>query len=433
LSLPAAPLIALLAIAQAEPTQGVYRATTDRVAMKFAFYSPTGRVGSVDLSEVNRWVDAAVEENTDLEVSEVADQIVDKCVQSAGGRRRLTCLVEESSEEWMARRQSLPPNYNELKHELRGSRNHPRYVLILSAAAAEAGDRLAALLIDVESALEHVHAMRVKSPQPTAEEIAAVEEKISSSSVIARPPIEEGVTSGDRVRNYVQTLIEQQLREAFTAAGRWRPFGTIEVKSAVEDPFAVEIDGVSLGTTVKGRATIVDVRPGQRSIALKNESFEEYATTVAVETGKTAYVEATPIKKPSEVIFALRQAVLWGGVVSAAAGIGVMIYGAVALSSHDRMDICLGSTECSTGFQRFGDGPNDPTASANGGGPPIFPLGYSLVGLGAAWMLGPLLDNDEERIPWIEAVVGIAVFGAAFGISLAVDKDDPVCTYHDRC
>ena len=86
-------------------------------------------------------VDAAVEENTDLEVSEVADQIVDKCVQSAGGRRRLTCLVEESSEEWMARRGSLPPNYNELKHELRGSRNHPRYVLILSAAAAEAGDR----------------------------------------------------------------------------------------------------------------------------------------------------------------------------------------------------------------------------------------------------------------------------------------------------
>jgi hypothetical protein len=312
-------------------------------------------------------------------------------------------------------------------------------VLIISAAAGEGGDRLAALLIDVEDALRRVYEVRARSPQPTAEELAKVEEEISRFSVLARPPIGEQVTSSEQVQTYVQRLIEQDLRDAFTAAERWRPFGAIEIEVGVEDPFAIELDGVSIGATVGGRATVLDVRPGTRSVALVNEDFEEYATTISVVTAKTVFVRAEPIRKQSQLIFVLRQGVLWGGVLSAAAGVSLMIYAAAAASSHDNYNVCVGGGSCGSPYLRFGASADDqmesrdPTKSANGEGPPIVPLGYSLVGLGTAWMLGPILDDDPERIPWIEAVVGIAVFGAAFGLSLAFDRTDPVCDYHQGC
>ncbi len=427
-----ASVIAPLPIhAEEPPKSGVYRATTDRVPMKFAFYSPTGRVGSVALSEVIRWVDTAVEENTDLDVTELDDPIVDRCAESSAKRHRLTCLVEESSEPWMTMRKSLPSTYSEVKHELRGKRNQPRYLLIISAAAAEGGDRLAAFLIDVEDALEHVYRRRSRSSQPTSDELDEVEDEISRFSVIARPPIVEHVESSEQLRAYVQALIESHLREAFEQAGRWRPFGSIEIDVDAAVPFAVELDGVSLGTTIAGKAKILDVHPGERQISLRSEDFEEYTGKVVVETGQTARLRATPIKKPSNVSFVLKQTVFWGGVASAAAGVGLMIYAAVARSTLDREDICVGgSGACSGPFLRFGAISADPAVGANGKGPPILPLGYSLAGLGAAWIVGPLIEPDDDRIPWIEAAVGAAVFAAAFGISLAADRSDLVCEAH---
>jgi hypothetical protein len=165
--------------AQEQAQKGIYRATTDRLAMRFGFYSPSGRVGSVDLSEVNRWVAASVEENTDLDVSELDGQVVDRCVESSGARKRLTCLVEESSEEWIAMRSSLPQSFSEVRNRLRASRTHPRYVLILSATSVEGGDRIAVLLIDVEDALMRVHARRSKPNPPSPEDLAAIEDEIS--------------------------------------------------------------------------------------------------------------------------------------------------------------------------------------------------------------------------------------------------------------
>jgi hypothetical protein len=112
-----------------------------------------------------------------------------------------------------------------------------------------------------------------------------------------------------------------------------------------------------------------------------------------------------------------------------------MIY--AATKPQDRVTVCtipLGSpTECEDPYLRFGAPTGEYESTSNGGGPPILPLGYSLLGLGTAWMLGPLLDDDDERIPWIEAVVGLVVFGASFGISLALDADDSVCAFHQSC
>jgi hypothetical protein len=102
-----------------------------------------------------------------------------------------------------------------------------------------------------------------------------------------------------------------------------------------------------------------------------------------------------------------------------------------------RYNVCAMPTgtapDCDEPFVRFGGAKGDSNATANGGGAPILPLGYSLIGLGTAWMLGPLLDDDDERIPWIEAVVGLVVFGASFGLSLALDPGDPVCNVYETC
>ena len=56
----------------------------------------------------------------------------------------------------------------------------------------------------------------------------------------------------------------------------------------------------------------------------------------------------------------------------------------------------------------------------NPGGVLIAPLGYSLVGTGAAFSVGSLLTGDNE-IPWIPVVVGLGIGALSYGLSTALN------------
>lgn len=407
---------------------------SDRVPFRFVFFSPTGAVGATTQSGVTAAVARAVEENTDLRVTLLEDQKVDQCVESAGARGRLTCLVEESSGAWNELRKGKEGlsdrHWPQIRDALRASSDHARYVLVLSASRLERGDRVAALLIDIEAALEFVYRIR-REGAPSSEAFAEVEDKISRHAVIARPEPAE-VRDTEETERYIERLVEQDLRDAFEAAGRWRPFGTLMVEVDQSDPFQVELDGVSLGATVDGAAKLIDVRPGERTVTLENADYEAYQATVTVETGKTARLTAQPIKKPSAAATYVRPVVIWTGAAAAAAGVGLVIASMVLPS--DRSDGCVkavDATPCegSREFRRLNQTMSlDPFVNPNDGSVPIAPLGYSLIGLGATWLTGPLLFGGEDRIPWIDAIVGAAVFGAAFGISIAADGTNAICT-----
>lgn len=407
---------------------------SERVPFRFVFHSPTGSVGATTQSAVTAAVAEAIESNTDLRVSALEDQKVDQCVDASGARGRLTCLVEESSDAWNRLRKSKEGlagrHWSELRNALRASPAHARYVLVLSASRLDRGDRMAALVIDIEAALEFVHRIRREGP-PTPEQFAEVEEKISQHAVIARPPPAE-VRSADETERYVDRLVERDLRDAFEKAGHWRPFGTVIVEVAKSDPFQVDMDGESLGATSGGGVKLIDVRPGDRTISLKNADYEDYETTVTVETGKPAHVRANPIKKPSAVATYVRPVVIWSGVAAAAAGVGLVV--ASLVKTSELRDGCVRAAsapdcERSPEFLRFGASASpDPFGNPNGDSAPIAPLGYSLIGLGATWIGGPLLIGAKDRIPWIDAIVGAVVFGAAFGISIAADGTSGVCT-----
>jgi hypothetical protein len=50
----------------------------------------------------------------------------------------------------------------------------------------------------------------------------------------------------------------------------------------------------------------------------------------------------------------------------------------------------------------------------------IAPLGYSLIGLGAAWVLGTWVTPSEDA-PWIALAAGLGVFAASYGLSAALN------------
>lgn len=409
-----AVLVSLAASASAEETPKLK--AKDRVPFRYGFLSPTSDLGSgASLSDMQGWVTSSVEKNTDHRVTQIDPQ------ECRARSERLTCLVEASSEAWRAMKTTMPESWSEVEARLAEAPDEARFLLVVSQSRIDDGDRLAALLIDVTKGLHIVHEGRNRQLEP-----GEVEQRISSDAVIARPAFVE-VKSRDQALQYVEHLVTADLRPMFEGSGRWRPFGSIVIELPIEDPFQVIVDGMSLGT-VSGRVVVEDVRPGTRTVSLENADFEPISQTVNVATGDSALVRADPVPLPSTVGLVLRSTIQWTGVGAAAVGAGIVIYSiAKALGTNDK-DICIHSgdgCESRPEFYKFGSGASDVTQSGNGGGPPIAPLGYSLAGLGLVWSLGPLIFGGEDRIPWIEAIVGAVVFGVAYGVSVAADGQSP--------
>jgi hypothetical protein len=60
-----------------------------------------------------------------------------------------------------------------------------------------------------------------------------------------------------------------------------------------------------------------------------------------------------------------------------------------------------------------------PPEEVNPSGVLAAPLGYSLLGTGAAFTVGSLFE--ENAVPWISLIAGVVIGGTAYGLSAALD------------
>jgi hypothetical protein len=135
------------------------------------------------------------------------------------------------------------------------------------------------------------------------------------------------------------------------------------------------------------------------------------------------------IALPDPVVGYSRTAVVILGAGTAIAGASLVLYAALAPKRHAvcvelQEGACMGSAE----LARFGS-PEGRRESPNGSGPPSAALGYSLIGMGAAWSLATLLFDSTERMPWYELAAGVAIFGASLALSYALDGENAVDAY----
>ncbi|MCC7383334.1 MAG: hypothetical protein IT384_15970 [Deltaproteobacteria bacterium] len=61
-------------------------------------------------------------------------------------------------------------------------------------------------------------------------------------------------------------------------------------------------------------------------------------------------------------------------------------------------------------------------ATANGRGPMIAPLGYSLLLTGATWLTGAILSDTDELPFWVSIPAGLAAGGLAYGLTEALGE-----------
>lgn len=373
------------------PLGGVI-SVVERDPLAFLLVAPTGRVGSTTSSELIRVLSALVEAHTDLRLAPLDSALVADC------RGRLACFARKVFGE-------------------RTAGDTPRLLAVLSSLSeGRAADRLSLILVDLERA-EAVARERSKSEEGWEDELEA---ETAEAAILARPRA-ASVEGEDAARRYLEGLFEAELRTAFERAGRWAPYGAIELDTE-RAGLAIELDGATIGITRAGATRITGVRPGRRVLGLVGPDVEPWSTELSIERGALTRVEPSLARVTAPV---LTRGLFWTGVVAATAGIAVTT---VALAAHDGSVelLCVGARAegCETGraFQTVGHSPSDaPTfGDVNPPGVLVGPLGYSLATAGVTWAVSSLLFHDPERLPWLELVVGAALGAAAYGASAAL-------------
>lgn len=209
----------------------------------------------------------------------------------------------------------------------------------------------------------------------------------------------------------LSAMMERELRPVLEARGHWDPFGTIELSTNAKDA-VVSIDERTVGRVSGPRVRIEGLRAGSRSVGLTAGNEDSSSARVDVRARGSAELTLNVIDDSMRVSRTLRDGMFYGGGGLAIAGVALTVAGfATSPSSYS---VC--------------SGPDDPCGNARfarAGGVPIAPLGYSLAGLGAAWLAGALL-GDRDRMPWMELGIGVAVFTASFALSLALEQRDPL-------
>ena len=206
-------------------------------------------------------------------------------------------------------------------------------------------------------------------------------------------------------------LMERELRPVLEARGHWDPYGTIELSTNAQDA-VVSIDEHTVGRVSGPRVRIEGLRAGSRSVGLTAGDEDPSSARVDVRARGSAAVTLNVTDTSMRVANTLRDGMFYGGGGLAIAGVALTVAGFA--TSPNPHSVCAG--------------PDDPCMNARfarAGGVPIAALGYSLAGLGTAWLAGALL-GDRDQMPWMELGIGVAVFTASFALSVALEPRDPL-------
>jgi hypothetical protein len=386
----------------------------DRSPIGFVLSTPTGEIGSISYSDALRIVTELLDLHTNLAVQVVDDRAVELC------RGRLFCLADEAradySEEQLRRPDGGRMSYREhlFRLEEEGVR-HARYMLLVNSVAIEGEpDRISALLLDTDEALQLLHDTVKEGSWKD-----RIEAEVSERAIVVSAPRGQ-IASASDARGYFEGLVREHLRPFLETHGHWEPWGTVVVETGVDDALEILVDGQVVGTTSPGSTSLSKVSPGQHEVELRHPSYEPEKTSISVDRGESIEARFELERISDETV--VRPIVLWSGVVLAVVGGAIAVYAAVR-QNGDVRTACFEGSDCSRdGFLTFGYAPAATNAeNVNPSGVLVAPLGYSIAAAGVVFALGTLLFGDDDDIPWIQVLAGLAVGAASYGISAAVN------------
>jgi hypothetical protein len=401
-------------VARAEQADGAI-ILPNRQNFAFLLGTPTGEVARTSSSEVIRMFSEVLRKETDFNVQLLDAAVMIEC------RGKLGCisLKARARDYDPAARPSengqvLP--YREHVRRLKEEKvPYPRYLLVISNVTLEGEeDRMTAVLVDTDRALNLFHdaSRKVSDWQDD------VEARINSSAVLI-PPIKVNVRDADETRSFLERLVVQDFRAFFESGGHWRPYGELVIEGP-EPGLGVSIDGDTVGATQPGTTRILQMLPGTHRVELVHPDYAPFQQDVTVTAGAAARIDARPARLAGSAA-GLHAVVFWGGIATAIAGAALV--GVAVTNPSDVTTACFEAEDCQSNSAFLAFGHNDQSELArdvNPGSVLIAPLGYSLVGTGAAFSLGSLL-TDENEIPWLPVVVGLGIGALSYGLSVALN------------
>jgi hypothetical protein len=175
---------------------------------------------------------------------------------------------------------------------------------------------------------------------------------------------------------------------------------------------------VGKNVTVRGGAVTLGA-DGVGAVAPFQLAAKADKVTVTVRAGEA--VEIEPELTSAQSALPMRDAVMISGVVLATAGVVVSVL-ALATADGDVVSHCFqGTPGCADSTTFVGSGfsaaDTERLEPVETGGVLLLPLGYSLLGAGAAWTVGAWLSDDE--VPWLPVLVGLGVGTLAYAVSAA--------------
>lgn len=384
----------------------------DRQPLSLCVYYPQKKGRYASSTDMLKFVSVASSNTTDLEPSSLTDAEITEC---AALTTPVKCFVERIDATRRARSAATPGE--------EAARSRRDLLLVVAARPSEDGDEelVSAALIDVGTAIDLIDKMSNRAPDE-------VEAKIIERALLARPePAKVG--SSEDASQFIVRLFERDFREALEKTNHWQPYGMVDIKTNV-GPLSVTInDTIPAGVTApSGITRLKGVRIGPTKIGLSgNDDVRPWEQTVEVKSKEITLVTPVFEAAPNSLIPVTNLAVeLFGGALFAV-GTAFLIHG--ILADPAGTEVCFSNSgACLTDplWIRFGYA-SDPNGvqlqqSPNGGGPAIAPLGYSMMGAGLVMGLGTLLFGDDENLPWIQVVAGLALGVTAYTVSEVLDN-----------
>lgn len=390
----------------------------ERVPLAFFLSTPTGDAAQTRTSDLIRLVDDLFQRETNFALVPFDASVVTEC------RGRLGCLTTKARRDYqrsdLVQANGAVVPYREHVRRLRRDRTpYARYLLVLAnVSVAGEADRLSAVLVDTDRALEVLH----HAPQDRPDWQDEAEAQLNEVA-LAAPPARAQVRGPEETRAFLDVLLYERLKPTLEQNGHWRPYGRIEL-SGTAPGVAVLVDGDTVGTTAPDRTSIDRVTPGTRVLELSHPDYAPFSADVGVVRGETSALEVqlTPLSR--DIAPAVRTATMWSGAALAVAGAALAGW-ALVRQDGEVGSVCFrdpgGLCRSGSSFQSFGYDPGaaDPRA-IHPGGVLVAPLGLGLAGAGATLGVGALLTAEDE-IPWLPVLVGVGVGVLTYGLAAALD------------
>ena len=362
--------------------------------------TPFGASSAVGTSRLVAAMARVLERRTDLRGQSPEQLGLDLDALSAcPARRQLTCWSET------------------VRSTAQGPGQSPAFIFGLAVRPLGDGrDRVTVTMLDVALA------KRLRT---------SVDEDIEAELFRATPrsrPIVVSNRNDSSLISALEGLVSTHFESALTAAGRWNPFGSIEVSSPCEG-CEVIVDGRLIGISRTGPLRITELRAGEHALQLRQSDTTILSCRTLSAVGQRVRVpaEACRARVPATDSASSRPWFRYGGLASSAAGIALVAVGAVQASSAPN-GICVLPSSASTndcrelgapGLNLTTDGGlTDRREDINPSGVPTVAIGAGLIGMGATMAAGSWLWDEWPW--WGQLLVGAAVGGAAVGIGTAI-------------